>query len=80
MNNVKELYYNFMSHGVILGEGPVQNRELDSIILVGPFQHSIFYDSVNFVCRARYKERKEDLSKPWYFRSFSIKPLRQTSL
>lgn len=32
-------------HGVTLGVGPVQGQALDSMILVNPFQFSIFCDS-----------------------------------
>ena len=34
-----------VSYGLVL-ESPVRSRELDSMILMGPFQLEIFYDSV----------------------------------
>lgn len=41
------MYKCSQGHGVIL-ECPAWGRRLDSVILVGPFQLGMFYDSMNY--------------------------------
>lgn len=49
--------------GLLLGS-PVRNRELDSLILMGLFQHEIFYDSrysKKFLCSIFISDSNTDM-------------------
>lgn len=43
---VQEVFGHFQTHGVILGAIECQARSWTSVILVGPFQLRLFYDSM----------------------------------